>query len=1127
MEDFYNSPLIQSIKDKIKTNNNKGITGNILQEELLKIVSALDLGGMFLGFASKSTNPGNEGKSRANGFYFSTEEGTYTNFIGSNNQPLVIGSDLEIIYREVINDTLTWNHRSIASQFSISGEEGNFVSFDANGNLEDSGKNAGSFSAVLVVNNIEQLTSEQIEGLKVGDVVSAREFGTLTQEMVNFTVQSKSVESCRLESVSSAQVLEVSYTKENNLWVFEYSRVMAFEDLADIDLGNLSGDGEARFDAKADKVSDATSGNFAGLDANGNITDSNYRAADFVQNITRGGSTLTKTNGVVDIPEEIENVVATPVAAGGNPTVNLTNGTLTFGLPSGADAYNPFKGTYLITDTLPTTGQAGDYIYVVDSQTPPVTHLYAWDGTTFSDTLETVTIGDSQFANSTKPISQTSVVNDFITGGEYDVASAETVKTIAETTMNYVEGSANILDPSTIKVGYYIYHKANDLSDVKNGTEQPIPSTLLYVYGCTDYIPIPQNGLILNKSAKSQGTAPTALIFSDKNGTIVDRIVVTSENSPAIINPSGQTDWNYVRFNVGLLSEGESINDYCVYEGQTLPQGDPIPYVATRWEMKQQEIPAGAVTTPKLGNASVTTSKIANGAVTVDKADFVVEHTSKNLCNPQDADFELNHYIRYTDGANIDASSNYPNRYGATPFIPITEEGLVLNYPSDYGSLSGWAIYKADKTTFVRGEQESGEYVYDSTTDSDAAYIRFTFDFANKDEIQVEKGNTITSYTPYTPSYYEFDSTKVRLPEQSQVDIRLDNRKSVRDNVGSLAANTTHSIAAFPSYLKKNIICSFEGKFSSTFSTTSVGFGNDSNAVYLIITGEKVYLKRSIDISATPSGTINNTEITHNLTITDYLRVSMKVSITKVEFTIATRNGIFHHEYSLQSIYEFYGKPTIKSSIAFTDVVMSATSDDFTKNVWVVGDSLVSIYPQRWTHYLLREWGYDNWLLQGKAGGGSSTLWADLQLSLSLGMPKVLVWLLGTNDGDSDYESYVTTVCNYCDSHNITLILGKFPDPYGNTVTANRSWAVKNNYMLTTNKRYIDFRRAVTEEEGVTFDGITVGKWYGDDFTIPTDDSANWPSTAYINYDRVHPSIEGAKAEAAQVLIDCPELMHK
>ena len=34
-------------------------------------------------------------------------------------------------------------------------------------------------------------------------------------------------------------------------------------------------------DMKADKVSDATNGNFAGLDANGNLTDSGFKASDF------------------------------------------------------------------------------------------------------------------------------------------------------------------------------------------------------------------------------------------------------------------------------------------------------------------------------------------------------------------------------------------------------------------------------------------------------------------------------------------------------------------------------------------------------------------------------------------------------------------------------------------------------------------------------------------------------------------------------------------------------------------------------------------------------------------------------------------------------------------------------
>jgi len=37
----------------------------------------------------------------------------------------------------------------------------------------------------------------------------------------------------------------------------------------------------AKINGKADKVASATSGNFAGLDENGNLTDSGKKAADF------------------------------------------------------------------------------------------------------------------------------------------------------------------------------------------------------------------------------------------------------------------------------------------------------------------------------------------------------------------------------------------------------------------------------------------------------------------------------------------------------------------------------------------------------------------------------------------------------------------------------------------------------------------------------------------------------------------------------------------------------------------------------------------------------------------------------------------------------------------------------
>jgi hypothetical protein len=71
---------------------------------------------------------------------------------------------------------------------------------------------------------------------------------------------------------------------------------------------------------KADKVASATNGNFAGLDANGNLTDSGSKASDFataaqggkadsaIQGVKVNGTTVTPdSNKVVDIemPERV------------------------------------------------------------------------------------------------------------------------------------------------------------------------------------------------------------------------------------------------------------------------------------------------------------------------------------------------------------------------------------------------------------------------------------------------------------------------------------------------------------------------------------------------------------------------------------------------------------------------------------------------------------------------------------------------------------------------------------------------------------------------------------------------------------------------------------------------------
>lgn len=88
-------------------------------------------------------------------------------------------------------------------------------------------------------------------------------------------------------------------------------------------------------DRKADKVSDATVGNFAGLDANGNLTDSGFKASDFkpkqtaVTDPTASGSGIEfidsisqDTNGViVPAKKSVQVAVASTSGVGGNAGV--------------------------------------------------------------------------------------------------------------------------------------------------------------------------------------------------------------------------------------------------------------------------------------------------------------------------------------------------------------------------------------------------------------------------------------------------------------------------------------------------------------------------------------------------------------------------------------------------------------------------------------------------------------------------------------------------------------------------------------------------------------------------------------------------------------------------------------
>lgn len=80
--------------------------------------------------------------------------------------------------------------------------------------------------------------------------------------------------------------------------------------------------GSLNINGKADKVQNATSGNFAGLDSNGNLTDSGSKASDFAASSTALSLTLASGSWSSATPPT-QSVTATGVTASNNIIVGI------------------------------------------------------------------------------------------------------------------------------------------------------------------------------------------------------------------------------------------------------------------------------------------------------------------------------------------------------------------------------------------------------------------------------------------------------------------------------------------------------------------------------------------------------------------------------------------------------------------------------------------------------------------------------------------------------------------------------------------------------------------------------------------------------------------------------------
>ena len=376
-------------------------------------------------------------------------------------------------------------------------------------------------------------------------------------------------------------------------------------------------------------------------------------------------------------------------------------------------------------------------------------------------------------------------------------------------------------------------------------------------------------------------------------------------------------------------------------------------------------------------------------------------------------------------------------------------------------------------------------------------------------EIQSSAGFTvpegITSVV-LTCYYEKINDSFVFIQRTVQdIDVRRNKNKwCLSKEAANVAADERLSIAnSAILYNKKNCSYSFWANFD-TFSGLTIGHGATSlGASYIEITTAKLLAYQGNGSSAAAKMAEYN--LPENFAFSDFVSVNVNVGDSEIPtatVTILTNGGRF-----IQENVPFVGSRGLVYALpaaAMTNAVLSYSMRDLKQDVFIFGDSYISLNDQnRWPYHVMQA-GYTDYLLCGYPGAGAQDILPALQQMISLARPKYIVWLLGMNNPDTEtgynenWKTALDSVLEICENIKATPILATIP----NTPTVSNYY--KNQYVRQSGYRYIDFAKAVGAEE-------LESHWYNG--------MLNETETA-----KVHPTVYGARALAMRLLADLPEI---
>ena len=455
-----------------------------------------------------------------------------------------------------------------------------------------------------------------------------------------------------------------------------------------------------------------------------------------------------------------------------------------------------------------------------------------------------------------------------------------------------------------------------------------------------------------------------------------------------------------------------------------------------------------------------------------------------NLANP--AKFTEGKYVRYEDGG---LSNNA--LYKATGYIAVV---AGEDYYFSFKHQMAW--YNSDRE-YISGSNSTDTNKV-QTAPAGAAYVRASV-LASDNEYMIAQSSVAIDYVPYSEVLHTAEGKSITERElaDNAVSARTLNipmlwtmlgNNAARTSTASLTSGNSLTLSTYPNFIKKCMCLSMEATVG-TFDTIFIGKGyNQYRGRWIKITTTSIIMQNY------ESSVVSGDSIAHGLTIDTYLVVTMYGDSDGVmHVMLQTKDGNFKTtlDWKFEANYEAFVR---SDGSTLTNVKLCATNMDFRQPVWAFGDSYFGVSDDRVIGQL-KNFGFFNYLVDALAGLGSVSAYADFIKALNFGTPKYLVWCLGMNDSDENFQTYFTLVKQKCESLGITLIGCTIPS------VPERSKETISQYVRTNATRYIDAYSAV----GANSSGV----WY----------------TGYLSNDNLHPTTKGARAIAARWLVDFPELM--